>query len=258
MATETRDFDAMKKAELREYVEAIADDVGLDISHTNRQTNREEWLRLAKEAAMLDDEAWADEDGLVADYGQEFAAMDELAEEANSSRVIVTDDFEGDSYPEPQQWTESELNALPEGKLFEVLNDWGRFVLGRDWELPQEPMEASAVIRTLQDMGAVKEETVAMAAAKKDLTKRVKGKKATKVEGEEGAVKGPRKRRYTDEQIREFFEMKLNGYSQTKIAKHFDCSGVFVSNVLRRNVYADVFVDDLLERINAAETAETD
>ncbi len=261
MTIETRDFTKMTKAELREYVEAIADDVGLDISGTDSQTTKSEWLDLAQEAYALDRELDPDADGWQTDDAdQEFAAIDELASENGNGRVALdADEFESDDiYPEPQQWTVSELNALPEGKLFEVLNGWGRFVAGRDWELPQEPLEASAVIRTLQDMGAVKEDPADVQAARADLKKRTTKKaKTAAADGAEGA-KTPRKRRYTDDQIREFFEMKINGYSQTKIAQHFDCSGVFVSNVLRRNVYADVFVNDLLEKLNAAETAETD
>ncbi len=52
--------------------------------------------------------------------------------------------------------------------------------------------------------------------------------------------KEPRKRRYSADQIREMRALRETGMSYAKIAEQFICSGVFVRNVVVRNVYRDV------------------
>lgn len=66
-----------------------------------------------------------------------------------------------------------------------------------------------------------------------------------KVSKPKGSRKNPH-RRFTDDQIREMFRLKKAGFSGSKIARQFECSSVVANNILRRDIYADVDVSDII------------
>lgn len=53
--------------------------------------------------------------------------------------------------------------------------------------------------------------------------------------------KSPRQRRFSDEEILEMISMFHDSHwTKSRIAKHFECSGTFIHNVLQGNVYKDI------------------
>lgn len=88
-----------------------------------------------------------------------------------------------------------------------------------------------------------------------DKPKKKRGKAAKKAEIDpetgEPIVKPPRKtraesRRFSPENIREMNRLFYTGMSKAKIAAQFECSAVFIWNVIQRNVYKDVDVSDIV------------
>ena len=109
-----------------------------------------------------------------------------------------------------------------------------------DWADLEEAPEV-----TLADADAA-EEAVAEKPAKKKKAKKAKKAKAEPELDENGEpVKKSRKRRYTDDQAREMYRLYKEGVAKKQIAVQFECSAVFVYNMVKRNVYQDLDFSDM-------------
>ena len=229
-------LQAMTKAELKDYIKNVTGEFDMDVKQYNLNVGKQDLFDIALE---------------VADLSGNLTSLNKTEEIEELSEA-------------PQKWTRGRLTDMPIEAARSVFNEWGEYVLQEDW-VTDNTASLETILESLDSMGALVETPVIEKSVEPstNLSKAVDRKKKLLEDAiakppkkekapKEPKEKTPRKRTYSDDQIRKMFELRIDGFTYSKIAERFSCSGMFVRNVLLRNVYKDVNIDDLLEQLEQA------